>query len=66
MGTCTDIGTRHRAACLPVQDWSPGEYVRWYIDGRMLYEVNKEALRAQTNSTGALLPTVSFCVQKLA
>ena len=39
----------------PPQDWSPGEYVRWYIDGHFLYEVNKEALRAQTNSTGALL-----------
>ncbi|PRW60711.1 glycoside hydrolase family 16 [Chlorella sorokiniana] len=33
-------------------DWKPGEYVRWYIDGFLVYEINKEALRAQTNSTG--------------
>ncbi|PSC69716.1 Beta-glucan synthesis-associated SKN1 [Micractinium conductrix] len=33
-------------------DWKPGEYVRWYIDVQMVYEVTKEALRAQTNSSG--------------
>ena len=59
-GTRGDNGARPLLppACPhPPQDWSPGEYVRWYIDGRMLYEVNKEALRAQTNSTGALRPS---------
>ena len=43
------------------QDWSPGEYVRWYIDGHFLYEVNKEALRAQTNSTGACVCMAKVC-----
>ena len=37
--------------------------MRWYIDGRMLYEINKEALRAQTNSTGALQPFVCVTQQ---
>lgn len=32
-------------------DWKPNEYVRWYIDGQLVYEVNKEALRAQGNGT---------------
>lgn len=27
--------------------WEPGEYVRWFLDDQMLFEVNKEALRAQ-------------------
>lgn len=27
--------------------WEPGEYVRWYLDDELLFEVNKEALREQ-------------------
>jgi hypothetical protein len=27
--------------------WEPGEYVRWYLDDVLLFEVDKEALRAQ-------------------
>lgn len=27
--------------------WQPGEYVRWYLDDQLLFEVNKEALREQ-------------------
>ncbi|PSC76523.1 Beta-glucan synthesis-associated SKN1 [Micractinium conductrix] len=34
-------------------DWRPGEYLRWYIDGKLVYEVNQQALVAQTNGTGA-------------
>ncbi|KAL4448085.1 hypothetical protein ABPG75_005304 [Micractinium tetrahymenae] len=32
--------------------WQPQEFVRWYIDGQLIYEVNKEARRAQANSSG--------------
>ncbi|KAL4437123.1 hypothetical protein ABPG75_004262 [Micractinium tetrahymenae] len=32
--------------------WQPGEVLKWYIDGRLVYAVDKEALREQTNSTG--------------
>eukprot|EP00878_Enallax_costatus_P016697 GHUV01017520.1.p1 GENE.GHUV01017520.1~~GHUV01017520.1.p1 ORF type:complete len:582 (+),score=86.31 GHUV01017520.1:114-1748(+) len=32
--------------------WEPGEHIRWYLDDHFLFEVNKEALRAQTNSAG--------------
>ncbi|KAF8062056.1 KRE6 [Scenedesmus sp. PABB004] len=32
--------------------WEPGERVRWYLDGRLLFEVTKEALRAQANDAG--------------
>lgn len=28
------------------------QYLRWYIDGVLLYEINKQALVAQTNGTG--------------
>ncbi|KAL4420044.1 hypothetical protein ABPG77_007483 [Micractinium sp. CCAP 211/92] len=31
--------------------WQPGEYIRWYIDGTFVYELNKEALRAQSNGS---------------
>ncbi|KAI3433376.1 hypothetical protein D9Q98_003193 [Chlorella vulgaris] len=34
-------------------DWRPGQYLRWYIDGQLLYEVNQQALVAQTNASGA-------------
>ncbi|KAL4424790.1 hypothetical protein ABPG77_000830 [Micractinium sp. CCAP 211/92] len=32
--------------------WEPGEILKWYIDGTLVYSVDKEALREQTNSTG--------------
>lgn len=32
-------------------NWKPREYIRWYIDDQMVYEVNKEALGAQSNGT---------------
>ncbi|KAL4430015.1 hypothetical protein ABPG77_004385 [Micractinium sp. CCAP 211/92] len=32
-------------------DWKPKEYVRWYIDGKLVYEVNSAALRRQDNGT---------------
>jgi hypothetical protein len=42
-----------RTGCTaPLQHWVPREYIRWYIDGTLVYEVTKEALREQTNSTG--------------
>lgn len=34
-----------------MQYWVPGELLRWFIDGHFVYEVNKQALRAQSNST---------------
>ncbi|EFN59204.1 hypothetical protein CHLNCDRAFT_138137 [Chlorella variabilis] len=34
-------------------DWRPGQYLRWYLDGVLLYEVNSQALVEQTNATGA-------------
>ncbi|KAL4425109.1 hypothetical protein ABPG77_008214 [Micractinium sp. CCAP 211/92] len=33
-------------------DWKPQQYVRWYIDGQLVYEIDAVALREQTNSTG--------------
>lgn len=36
-----------------LQYWEPGEILKWYIDGTLVYSVDKEALREQTNSTGA-------------
>jgi beta-glucanase (GH16 family) len=47
--------------------WEPGEFIRWYLDDEMLFEVNKEALRAQTNSAGdsignRLIPTEAMYV----
>lgn len=33
-------------------DWKPDQYVRWYIDGELVYEIDREALKAQTNDTG--------------
>lgn len=27
--------------------WEPGEYVRWYLDDKLLFEVDKTALRKQ-------------------
>jgi hypothetical protein len=27
--------------------WEPGEYVRWYLDDQLLFEINKEALKRQ-------------------
>lgn len=29
------------------------QYLRWYVDGQLLYEINEKALVAQTNGTGA-------------
>jgi beta-glucanase (GH16 family) len=29
-------------------DWSPGKYLRWYIDGEFLYEIDAEVLKAQS------------------
>ena len=29
-------------------DWAPGEYLRWYIDGVLLYEINPNALVARS------------------
>ena len=34
-------------------DWQPGQYLRWYIDDVLLYEVNTAALVQQTNGSGA-------------
>lgn len=53
-----------RCACTPPgavlpQHWVPREYIRWYIDGTLVYEVNKEALREQTNSTGGPSPALA-------
>ncbi|KAL4440630.1 hypothetical protein ABPG75_003631 [Micractinium tetrahymenae] len=31
--------------------WQPGEYIRWFIDGTLVYELNKEALQAKSNGT---------------
>ncbi|KAG2452496.1 hypothetical protein HYH02_002735 [Chlamydomonas schloesseri] len=31
-------------------DWKPREYVRWYINGKLIYEINQKGLRAATNS----------------
>ena len=44
-----------RAACAhPARSCVPTlQYLRWYIDGIFLYEVNAKALAAQTNGTGA-------------
>ena len=28
------------------------QYLRWYVDGQFLYEINKQALVAQTNASG--------------
>ena len=30
--------------------WEPGEFVRWYLDDEVLFEVDKEALRAQVGT----------------
>lgn len=32
--------------------WEPGEYVRWYVDDQLLFEVDKEALKKQTSPEG--------------
>ena len=32
--------------------WEPGEFIRWYVDGHFVYEVNKDAVRAQSNAQG--------------
>lgn len=32
---------------------APLQYLRWYVDGRLVYEANQQALVAQTNGTGA-------------
>jgi hypothetical protein len=33
-------------------DWNPGEWMRWYVDGLMVAEVNKEALKERTTPDG--------------
>jgi beta-glucanase (GH16 family) len=30
--------------------WEPGEYVRWYVDDQLLFEVDKEALTKQVRA----------------
>ncbi|PNW74802.1 hypothetical protein CHLRE_12g509200v5 [Chlamydomonas reinhardtii] len=30
-------------------DWKPKEYIRWYINGKLIYEINQKALRAASN-----------------
>lgn len=30
--------------------WEPGEYVRWYLDDELLFEVDKEALKKQVST----------------
>lgn len=32
--------------------WEPGEYVRWYVDDLLLFEVGKEALARKTSKEG--------------
>ncbi|GMH39393.1 hypothetical protein BSKO_07291 [Bryopsis sp. KO-2023] len=32
-------------------DWDPEEYIRWYLNGELLYEINKEALQARSKGT---------------
>ena len=39
-----------------IHHMAPLQYLRWYIDGVLLYEINKQALVAQTNGTGELGP----------
>ena len=38
--------------------WCPVQYLRWYVDGVLLYEVNKQALAAQSNATGVCAESV--------
>lgn len=35
--------------------WEPGEYVRWYVDGLLLFEVGKEALARKVSARAAQL-----------
>lgn len=42
---------------------APSQYLRWYIDGVLLYEINKQALVAQTNGTGGLGPAEDAAAQ---
>lgn len=35
--------------------WEPGEYVRWYVDDILLFEVGKEALARKVSAKAAQL-----------
>lgn len=35
-------------------DWAPGEYIRWYLDGTMMFEINKQGLVNQVSGCGAM------------
>eukprot|EP00887_Chlorella_sp_A99_P005497 scaffold1.g5497.t1 len=37
-------------------DWVPGQYVRWYIDGVLVYGVTKDAVGAASNGTWSVPP----------
>lgn len=36
-------------------DWSPGEYLRWYIDGKFLYEINANALAPRSGEMDGVM-----------
>ena len=44
------FSSHHRYSVL----WEPGEFVRWYLNDELLFEVNKEALRGQVG-VGSIL-----------
>lgn len=47
-------------------DWAPGEYMRWYIDGVFLYEINPDALVAQQGPGSAGQSKSCFASRKVA
>ncbi len=53
-GLAEDARLALRTGKMWLSESRPLQYLRWYIDGVLLYEVNKQALVAQTNGTGEL------------
>jgi hypothetical protein len=49
------FNNHHKYAVL----WEPGEYVRWYLDDLLLYEVGKEALSAKVGAGKHILLIMS-------
>lgn len=47
----TFFDSHHKYAVL----WEPGEYVRWYVDDLLLFEVGKEALARKVSVRAAQL-----------
>lgn len=44
-------------------DWKPGQWLRWYIDGRMVYEVNKNALVQRSDGSKFVDCVLCVCVR---